>query len=180
MGPGTWLERRNGRFYWRKTSPSGRAGSGPEGKKECSRPGQRIILEDGGADAAWTWDGMDYRLRVRRYPRPAELDFPGSRAPKAIFDADLFSCTLQVRTRKDGDRFSPLGIASESRKLKVFLNEEKIPVGVRDEIPLVFDRSPDRASETLAWVPGHGISEYYKVGPRTRTILEMELICRNP
>lgn len=180
MAPGTWLERRNGRFYWEKYALSGQAGSPPEGKKECSRPWQRIILEDGAASAAWIWCGMAYRLQVRRYPRPADLGFPDPRADRAIFDADLISCTLLVRTRKDGDRFSPRGIASESRKLKVFLNEEKIPVGVRDEIPLVFARSPDRADETLAWVPGHGISHFYQVGPETRSILEMELTCRNP
>lgn len=180
MSPGIWLARRNERFYWEKSPISRSQAAVPEGKKSCSRPGQRIILDNGGATAAWTWCGMDYRLQVRRYPRPAELAFPGSRAGVAIFDADLFSCTLQVRTRKDGDRFSPLGISSESRKLKVFLNEKKIPVGVRDEIPLVFARSPDRAAETLAWVPGHGISHFYKVGPETRTILEMELTCRNP
>ena len=114
------------------------------------------------------------------------MRFPAAGEGRAIFDADLISCTLLVRTRKDGDRFSPLGVRSESRKLKVFLSEEQIPVGIRDEIPLVFSgRHRGEADgaigdETLAWVPGHGISEFFKVGPETARILEMELTCPNP
>lgn len=184
VGPGTFLERRKPGLYWEKTRGGREAGSAsPEAvKKECPPPCQRIILENGIGIGAWNWGDRAYTLSIKRYPRPSNLVFPGSREPKAIFDAGLFSCTLLIRTRKDGDLFSPYGVRSESRKLKVFMNEEKIPVGVRDEIPLVFAGAPDGApgDETLAWVPGHGISDFFKVGAQTAMILEMELSCRNP
>jgi tRNA(Ile)-lysidine synthetase-like protein len=186
VGPGAWLERRKNTFYWEIGEHVASAGGG--GEKECSRPVQRVILDNGRASAAWRWGDRRYTMTVRTYPRPAVLRFPASREGRAIFDADRISCTLLVRTRKDGDRFSPLGVRSESRKLKVFLNEQKIPAGIRDNLPLVFAGStpagpggPEAvAGETLAWVPGLGISEYYKVGDETSTILEMEMTCPNP
>lgn len=184
VGPGAWLERRKHGFYWERSAAGtdGRPGAAARGKKECPRPDQRIILENGNGNGAWQWSDRAYTLTVRLYPRPSDLRFPAACEGKAIFDADLFSCTLLVRIRKDGDRFSPLGVRSESRKLKIFLNEKKIPQGIRDEIPLVFAGRPQSADgcETLAWVPGHGVSDFFKVGAQTARILEMELTCRNP
>jgi tRNA(Ile)-lysidine synthase len=184
-GAGAWLERRKHGFYWKKPE-NRRPSEEARGKKGCPGPGQRIILDNGHGSAAWAWSGKRFMLTVRRYARPADLRFPAAGEGRAIFDADLISCTLLVRTRKDGDRFSPLGVRSESRKLKVFLSEEQIPVGIRDEIPLVFSGRPcgdaggATGDETLAWVPGHGISDFFKVGPETARILEMELTCPNP
>jgi tRNA(Ile)-lysidine synthase len=180
-GAGAWLERRKHGFYWKKLADRS-PGAETRGKKGCPVPGQRIILDNGHGRVAWTWSGKTFTFTVRRYARPADLRFPAASEGRAIFDADLISCTLLVRTRKDGDRFSPLGVRSESRKLKVFLSEEQIPVGIRDEIPLVFSSRCHGAAgeETLAWVPGYGISDFFKVGPETARILEMELTCRNP
>ena len=182
VSPGSYLEGRKLGIYWEKTEAIAltHPGTSRPPKKECSGLAQRIILDLGTGSFAWSWGDRAYTLSIKRYPRPPNLQFPGSAEPRAIFDAGLISCTLLVRTRKDGDLFSPYGVKSESRKLKVFLNEEKIPVGVRDQIPLVFALSPDRATETLAWVPGHGISDFFKVGAQTATILEMELTCQNP
>jgi tRNA(Ile)-lysidine synthetase-like protein len=177
IAPGHYLARRNHRIYWEMESR--------KAKKACPSTPQRIILDRGSAHASWRWGDRVYALSARRYPRPAELHFPGPGEKRAIFDANLISCTLLVRTRKAGDRFSPLGIESGSRKLKVFLSEKKIPWGVRDELPLVFAQ-PDAASAgrpasgTLAWVPGYGMSEFFKVGAHTSQILELELRCLNP
>jgi tRNA(Ile)-lysidine synthase len=138
-------------------------------KKTCSSEEQRVILEAGVASHSWRWGDRTFRLTARSYPRPRQLVFPRSGEGKALFDADLFSCTLVVRTRRDGDRFSPFGVSSRSRKLKAFFNEEKIPPGIRDGIPIVLNEG------TPAWVPGHGISEFFKVGGNTTRILELEL-----
>jgi tRNA(Ile)-lysidine synthetase-like protein len=180
LAPGHYLARRNQRIYWEKEAP--------EAKNACPPAPQRIILDRGSVQASWRWGDRVYTLSARRYPRPAELHFPGPCEKRAIFDANLISCTLLVRTRKAGDRFSPLGVQSESRKLKVFLSEKKIPSGVRDELPLVFSQpcqpgavlAGRPAAGTLAWVPGYGMSDSFKVGAHTSQILELELRCLNP
>ena len=45
-------------------------------------------------------------------------------------------------------------------------------MGIRDDIPLVFAGRPHGTTgeETLAWVPGYGISDFFKVGDRTARI----------
>ena len=153
-------------------------------KKSCPPSTQRVILEKGSAHAVWHWEGRRYTLAARSYPRPAGLEFPTAMEERAIFDANLFSCTLQVRSRKDGDRFSPLGLHSRSRKLKTFLNEEKVPSGMRDSLPIVVcSHGPGEAmpeGESVAWIPGHGISDFYKVRGTTSHILELVLTCENP
>jgi tRNA(Ile)-lysidine synthetase-like protein len=178
--------------------------SGPSRpKKTCSPESQRVILVNGSAQAVWRWGDRRYSLTARRTPRPADLDFPPPSEGRAIFDADLISCTLQVRTRKDGDRFSPLGMLSRSRKLKTFFNEEKVPAALRDSLPIVVScpstemrvgtavdgesagPGPDGdaiapAGEIPAWIPGYGISDFFKVSGSTTHILELVMKCENP
>jgi tRNA(Ile)-lysidine synthetase-like protein len=157
------------------TSPKGRS----RAKKTCSTEAQRVILIEGSSHAAWRWGERFYTLAARRFPRPKRLDFPPSAGERAIFDADLFSCTLLIRTRQDGDRFSPLGIASRSRKLKTFFNEEKVPIGMRDTLPIII-AGDGPGGGTPAWVPGFGISDFFKVSGSTSHILELVLTCENP
>ena len=44
---------------------------------------------------------------------------------------------------------------------------------MRNSLPIVL------SDETLAWVPGFGISEFYKVTDTTTSILELVLTCEN-
>jgi tRNA(Ile)-lysidine synthase len=174
----------------------------PQAKKTCSPLAQRVILDNGSVLATWRWGERKFTLTARRYPRPADLVFPASSEERAIFDADRISCTLQVRIRKDGDHFSPLGTQSRSRKLKTFFNEEKVPAVLRDSLPIVVscheagrtadgdsDKHSDDAGiptgdrsggEVPAWVPGYGISDFFKVRGGTTHILELVMICENP
>jgi len=174
----------------------------PQAKKTCSPQAQRVILDNGSVLATWRWGERKFTLTARRYPRPADLAYPASSEERAIFDADRISCTLQVRIRKDGDHFSPLGIQSRSRKLKTFFNEEKVPAALRDSLPIVVschgaggtaDGESDKhsddagiptgdhsAGEIPAWVPGYGISDFFKVRGSTTHILELVMICENP
>ncbi|MEO6095557.1 MAG: tRNA lysidine(34) synthetase TilS [Fibrobacteria bacterium] len=172
------LNCRNQGIYCVETASIDPKGQG-WGKKYCPPPVQRVILIEGSSHVSWQWEGRNYTLKARRYPRPQRLEFPAPAEERAIFDADLFSCTLVIRTRQDGDRFSPLGTASRSRKLKTFFNEEKIPIGKRDSLPIVISgQSPDE--ETPAWVPGYGMSDFFKVSGSTSHILELVLTCENP
>ncbi|HKP98532.1 MAG TPA: tRNA lysidine(34) synthetase TilS [Fibrobacteria bacterium] len=182
------LKCRNGGVYCAFSSP-GASAERRAAKKSCSLRAQRVILIEGFCEVSWRWGDLAYTLAARRFPRPENLEYPASGEERAIFDADLFSCTLLIRTRKDGDRFSPLGVQSRSRKLKTFFNEEKVPIGKREMLPIVFasgpplDGSPaDEASGggSAAWVPGLGISDFFKVSGSTSHILELVLKCENP
>lgn len=89
---------------------------------------------------------------------------------------------------------------SRSRKLKTFFNEEKVPAALRDSLPLVVCCPPQRRADTAtdggsagpqgdslaptaeipAWIPGYGISDFFKVSGSTTHILELVMKCENP
>lgn len=60
---------------------------------------------------------------------------------------------LWVRRRLSGDRFNPLGM-DETKKLKEFFIDRKIPRSERDHIPLVLDNNGE-----ILWVAGVEISQ---------------------
>jgi tRNA(Ile)-lysidine synthase len=65
-----------------------------------------------------------------------------------IIDLEETSTPLYIRTRKDGDRMSLKGIKG-SKKLKDIFIDMKIPLGQRDEWPVVTDRE-----DRILWLPG--------------------------
>ena len=65
----------------------------------------------------------------------------------AIFDSASMNGTILVRTRRDGDRFQPLGMIN-TKKLQDFMVDSKIPRACRDRVPLVV------SSKGIAWVVG--------------------------
>lgn len=85
------------------------------------------------------------------------------------FDYDNIKSVIYIRNRKNGDRFSPLGMKG-SKKLKDFFIDEKIPKEERDKIPLILD------GEEIIWVVGLRISENYKVSSSTENVLVLEYI----
>ena len=69
----------------------------------------------------------DYRLTVTSRPVP-EYD-----ACLSIPDG----ASVSLRTRQPGDRFKPEGMDGHSRKIKNWMIDNKIPIFVRDALPLV-------------------------------------------
>ena len=128
-------------------------------------------------------------------PKPAVLAIPGSvaldsgfvvtacaRACPSGFDPRRFGADplrvaldraaitppLQIRSRRPGDRFQPLGLRAE-KKLKELLIEAKIPAGRRVDVPLVCDR------DGIVWVAGLRPAERCRVHGGTRQLLVLEL-----
>lgn len=83
------------------------------------------------------------------------------------FDYDKVENVLNVRNRREGDRFWPLGLVG-TKKLKDFFIDYKIDRDKRDEIPLVCD------GDEIMWVIGYRISEKYKVTDETSRVLVVE------
>lgn len=71
------------------------------------------------------------------------------------------------RCRKSGDSFRPYGRGCR-KSLKKLLNEEKIPVAARWQLPLI-----DCGGE-IAWMAGFGVAEGFEVTDATVTVLQIE------
>lgn len=56
------------------------------------------------------------------------------------------------------------------KKLKDYMVTEKIPVRLREKIPVLAEDSH------VLWLMGYRISEYYKVSENTKRILQVQLI----
>lgn len=101
-------------------------------------------------------------------PPPAEL---GAGAPRAEHvDAGAVQGPLRVRSRREGDRFHPLG-SGGTQSLKEFFRSEGVDPAVRDGVPLVED-----GSGRIVWVAGHRIAHWARITPRTQWAIRLELV----
>lgn len=80
----------------------------------------------------------------------------------AVFDYDKINFPIYVRFRKNGDYFTPFGMKGK-KKLKDFFSDEKVPLKIRDKIPLLVD-----SCDKILWVTGFRISEQVKVIDSTK------------
>ena len=84
------------------------------------------------------------------------------------FDYEKLSFPLQLRFRRPGDRFQPLGMQGKKR-LKKFFIDRKVPRHKRHIIPIIVD------TEGIVWVAGHSIDERVKLHTETNTILRCHI-----
>lgn len=114
---------------------------------------------------------------------PGETEFPGWRVRASLssakaslseddpwrtcFDFDKLGPVIEVRARRRGDRFQPLG-QEQPHKLQDFMVNARIPRRWRDNVPLVV------SGEDIVWVAGWRIADPPKVTPQTRRVLCLE------
>jgi tRNA(Ile)-lysidine synthase len=84
------------------------------------------------------------------------------------FDLEKVKLPLTVRSRQAGDRFVPLGLASE-KKLGKFLTAQYVPRRIRTRVLVVRDM------EKIIWVWPVRMSERAKVSPQTRRVLQLRI-----
>ena len=84
----------------------------------------------------------------------------------ALFDMDRLSESVTVRRRRDGDRFTPLGM-SGSKKLQDFLTDAKVSRNHRDSIPIVL------SGNKIIWVVGHRTADQAKLTSTTLHTLRL-------
>ena len=90
----------------------------------------------------------------------------------AIFDSASIGPVIHVRTRRDGDRFQPLGMIN-AKKLQDFMVDSKIPRAWRDRVPLVI--SP----KGIAWVVGWRPSNWARAKDNNRDNLMLSFAYEN-
>lgn len=99
-----------------------------------------------------------------------ELDKNGDGKRKAIFDLDTLKLPLQVRKRREGDYFCPIGMGGKKKKLQDFFVDEKIPRDERDSIPIIV------SDNDIIWVAGYRMDERFKPTEKTKRFLIIEYI----
>jgi tRNA(Ile)-lysidine synthase len=107
------------------------------------RQGDLLVLRAGGApgaaalqmpEVAWQW--RQRRRQVLPPPFGTLVLEPDARGP---LDLDALGPTLMVRERRGGERLRPLR-GGPRRALKQLLQEARVPVPRRAQLPLLFDR----------------------------------------
>lgn len=85
-------------------------------------------------------------------------------------DAGHLPESLELRTRRQGDRFTPLGMNGHSQKLSDFFINEKIPYRARERWPLLC------AGHEIIWVPGYRMSHTCRLTESTRNIIYFSMV----
>ncbi len=102
-----------------------------------------------------------------------KLDFDQIRANPdpytAYLDAAAIDHGLILRTRQDGDRYQPLGMAGQSVKLSDLMVNTKLPRQARERYPLVC------VGEKIVWVPGVQPAEFVRVTEGSKQVLKIRL-----
>ena len=97
-----------------------------------------------------------------------------SSVPKSFntvyIDADKIEYDIVVRSREQGDIFSPIGMQG-SKKLKNYFIDKKIPKEKRDQVLLLAD------GHEIVWILGSIISEKYKITSDTQNVVVLS--CNN-
>jgi tRNA(Ile)-lysidine synthase len=185
LGRGIRFVRRYGRLAWeRGTEDETRAPAGPYEYRfdpadgELAIPGVGILrawfsepenrAADRPDDAARSRFVPDARLagggdhgEAPRTEGPAERADPRI----AAFDADALALPLTVRSRREGDRLQPFGLAG-SKKVKDIFIGLKIDPEWRDRVPVVAD-----ANGKLLWLAGLRRSRHAPLDGETKRIL---------
>lgn len=106
----------------------------------------------------------------------------------AYLDYEKLSPPIVIRSRRPGDLFSPLGVKKEGpnktksaksngkthtknhrgKKLQSYLINAKVPVDIRDSIPLVI------AGDKVVWVVGWRIAHGARITQQTKKVLQIK------
>jgi tRNA(Ile)-lysidine synthase len=91
--------------------------------------------------------------------------------PMAVaVDANLLIYPLTIRSWQQSDSFYPLGMKTR-KKLSDFFINKKVPLHVKNEIPLLINGNDD-----IIWIGGYRLDERYKVNKNTKKVTIFEMI----
>ena len=108
------------------------------------------------------------RISAEKISDPSKLDLDLKNKNEALLDLGKLGSNVTVRSRLEGDKFSPLGIAG-TKKLKDFFINEKVPPQKKDLVPIV------EGKKGIAWVGGMRIDNRFKITGRTKEAVRLLL-----
>ena len=103
--------------------------------------------------------------RIKKGKSPLRFDDKN----KAFVDLDKLRFPLLVRSRRDGDRYRPLG-APGLKKLKEIMRAKRIPLRERERRPVFL------SGDEIVWVLGLPVSEKFKVRKQSGNIFMINKI----
>ncbi len=119
--------------------------------------------------------GIDYPLGFEDNIFRADVmkisDFTGFEAENRnieFVDADKLKGQWVIRNFKEGDRFKPLNFSGE-KKISNFFTDEKIPLHLRSEIPLL------TCDSGIVWIMGYQINDKFKITQKTKRVLKLQI-----
>ncbi|NOY97647.1 MAG: tRNA lysidine(34) synthetase TilS [Chloroflexi bacterium] len=138
--------------------------SGADGTLTVPVPGQ-VDVSHGWQLSAERWDVPALaREQMRQSADPFEV----------WLDAKHLDVrALNIRPRRPGDRFQPLGMDGRSVKLSDFFINVKLPQRARDRWPLLC------TGERIAWVPGYRPAHPFRLTGSTRQVVYLCLNRKN-
>ena len=107
----------------------------------------------------------EVKAKIRIFPNKNQI-IPRKKYTK-WFSYDKISNDFQIRTRQPGD-YLIINHLGQKKKLKEYLVEEKVPLSIRNQLPLV------ARGHEIIWVVGYRISENYKITEETKEIIEIQ------
>lgn len=107
------------------------------------------------------------RLTIKEAEAPEQ--FPNGKSLCQYIDAGQLPTDCVLRTRQEGDMFSPFGMQG-SQKLKEWFIDHKIPREQRERQLLLCSGSQ------VLWIVGESLSELLRVHPQTQKICKMQYI----
>jgi tRNA(Ile)-lysidine synthase len=144
--PGTKVRREGGRLIF---------GAGDEASHEPFANSFHVPLSIPGEVALPGWTVSAHPVQEGAGGSRGVVEF----SPAAVaVEGSVLKLPLAVRSRREGDRFRPLGMGGRGRKLQDFLVDRKVSRKERDTLPLVVD-SDDR----IVWVVGLSVAEDFRV-----------------
>ncbi|GLR20157.1 tRNA lysidine(34) synthetase TilS [Portibacter lacus] len=87
-----------------------------------------------------------------------------------IFISPEVKLPLTVRSRKEGDRFYPIGMDMKQKKVKKFLIDIKLNQFEKDAIQLLVDQNDE-----IIWVIGYRADERYKIDPEMEHVIKVKI-----
>ena len=88
-------------------------------------------------------------------------------------DANRLPENVEIRHRRAGDRFEPIGMDGHSMKLSDFFINEKLPQRARNAWPLLC------SGDTVIWVPGYRLAHPFRLTDKTRQVIYCTLTQKN-
>lgn len=109
-----------------------------------------------------------WKLNCERWRLPALAREGAERNEDQLqvwLDAENLPETLELRVRRQGDHFMPLGLDGHSQKLSDFFVNEKVPQRAREHWPLLCK------GDEIIWVPGYRPAHPYRLTAETRKVV---------
>lgn len=142
------------------------AGAGAEDEKAP----EALVLEGLGANPVLvSFGGKMFEFVLTDYKKTQEIP---QKTYTKWFDYDKIKGTISIRTRMAGDYLMIRGEEGRTarKSLKEYFITEKIPRGERESLPLLV------SGQHVLWIPGHRISEAFKVEEKTKTVLQARML----